>query len=71
MERGQESERTAEPAPRPAGDGPCAVLRAGWGTTGSLAWLWLAAYALVGDGLVVLLLHGRRGLPRRPWRRPP
>ncbi|MFI9305550.1 hypothetical protein [Streptomyces triculaminicus] len=62
VERGQESERTAEPAPRPAGGGPCAVLRAGWGTTGSLAWLWLAAYALVGDGLVVLLLHGRRGL---------
>ncbi|MFI9205163.1 hypothetical protein [Streptomyces sp. NPDC053048] len=67
VERGEQPHEAAGEQPRtaPAGDGPCAVLRDGWGTTGSLAWLWLLAYGLVGDCLLVLLLHGRRGLAAR------
>ncbi|GHG57502.1 hypothetical protein [Streptomyces griseocarneus] len=62
VERGQEADRTPEPGTPGPGGGPCAVLLGGWGTTGSLAWLWLVAYGLVGDCLVGLLLHGRGGL---------
>ncbi|MEU7132222.1 hypothetical protein [Streptomyces sp. NPDC046261] len=53
----------AERAGREHRPGPCAALRGGWGVTGSLAWLWLLGYALAGDWVVTLLLHGRRGLP--------
>ncbi|MBB4891440.1 hypothetical protein FHS39_000440 [Streptomyces olivoverticillatus] len=41
--------------------GPCAVLTGAWGATGPAAWLWLTGYALVGDQILAVLLHGRRG----------
>lgn len=70
VERHEDPYDRPAPGPSDAGrdgserrPGACAALHAGWGTTGSLAWLWLLAYALAGDWAVTLLLHGRRGLP--------